>query len=560
MFVIRLSWVCCVLLLASAAGAAPTLEEAFELRARAENREFAELESQLRTWHDAGEHMRVVGALAVLALGPPSTTARLEEWAEAMPGSALAHMANARRELALGWRARGSGMSNTVTDKGRALAQHHAGRSLALADEAAAMEPTWALPHVSRLRAARLLGDRELEAAAFQQGVTLEPANRAIWEHGMLGRMRRWGGSHEELEELGKHAQGAASLNPELVLLQGLADWDRGRDLMMASDWAGAHAAFTRALRFGERADALSNRAWCALKLGRPAEGLADVERAIALDPWGEDHHIRKAHLLAGLSRFAESRDAADIAHRLEPGEPHNAWMRGWAEKQLQRQQRWEAFKAEPTVKEALAYASGWLYYHMVESVVFLIGVAALVRGGRWWLRRRAGPATADAQPSTVADTEPAVAHSAAPDATRAPLATPRGVGILLLRAYVWLQIAHHVSAYVAFWDGASALHRYVDLPITAIALLGALGFAHRWVIGIREFWRLWAVVYPVWNAIFNLLLSGHTWEVALGDFVVMTFSLLPVYLALLAYGFASNRLWEGPSVHEQVVAARVQA
>ena len=60
-----------------------------------------------------------------------------------------------------------------------------------------------------------------------------------------------------------------------------------------------------------------------------------------------------------------------------------------------------------------------------------------------------------------------------------------------------------HLLEYSTNWNGHTAVDFYADMPITGIALAGAIGFIQRWRLVNARVWRLWAWVYPLWNLVF---------------------------------------------------------
>ena len=85
-------------------------------------------------------------------------------------------------------------------------------------------------------------------------------------------------------------------------------------------DWQAAIRWYDRALEMDpQHFGALGNRGFCKQKLGRAAEGLVDIDAALALAPNDAMLHMMRAQVLRELGRVDESRDELDTAIRLAP-------------------------------------------------------------------------------------------------------------------------------------------------------------------------------------------------------------------------------------------------
>src|SRR5262249_3826411 len=116
-----------------------------------------------------------------------------------------------------------------------------------------------------------------------------------------------------------------------------------------------------------------------------------------------------------------------------------------------------------------------------------------------------------------------------------------------LLRSVLIVITLHHVWSYTMNFSEADAVTIGVDLPITAIALLGALAYASGRRLTRPALWRLSAVLFPVWNVVFHFAFQGATLEQwPLWGFAHL--ELLPVYGSLFAYGFGARAIWSAPA------------
>jgi hypothetical protein len=118
--------------------------------------------------------------------------------------------------------------------------------------------------------------------------------------------------------------------------------------------------------------------------------------------------------------------------------------------------------------------------------------------------------------------------------------------GLQMVRAFVWLIVVYHVLGYSeSFRPGADLRVLVPDVAITAIALLGALGFAHGLRLGAAWLWKVWAIAFPAWNTLYPVYLMGFGWE-QWPSWCMVHGLLLPVYAALFYYGYGCQALWAG--------------
>jgi hypothetical protein len=84
-----------------------------------------------------------------------------------------------------------------------------------------------------------------------------------------------------------------------------------------------------------------------------------------------------------------------------------------------------------------------------------------------------------------------------------------------------------------------------LDDVVTAVAMIGLLGFAYRRAFGGRRIWKVWAVLFPLSNAAIGVWVypkqnSTGAW---VGYFVAMLL-LSPQYWAVIRYAYRSDALW----------------
>ena len=102
-------------------------------------------------------------------------------------------------------------------------------------------------------------------------------------------------------------------------------DWyKKGLDAIRSAKWPQAVDLLSKALRSGsldkkKAANAYYQRAWAQSKLGKPSDSLADVEKAIQLNPNSSLYHHMRAWWLMKHKRYQEALEECRVALRLNP-------------------------------------------------------------------------------------------------------------------------------------------------------------------------------------------------------------------------------------------------
>jgi hypothetical protein len=514
------------------------------LRALLVARDFDALEARFaaaRSAPDAHELTLLVDVFANLAA---DADVALDTWRAERPQSAPAQLALARRELERAWEARGRGFANTVDAEERGRMRVHALRAAELAADLAARDALWLDAYGVQIGVSQLLGDPALAERALAAARALDPTHYGVWVSYINLFRRRWGGSYEAQEQVARAAQAHAAANPRLRLLLGAADQDRGADLADQGRHPEALAAYDRALLHGDEPRRLHQRSHRRIDLGDLPGAWADLERALALAPYLAELHEHRAELCQAERDFACLAEATARALELDPTvERYPGWH------------AWAVWAAENPGAAARALernsVQDWLYrngYKLLRHALASAVVATLAGLGYYALRaRRRLARESDAAASPITRLPAAHPLSGAPAAARPSMAErlPR-TGVLMVRAYVWLQIVFHGLVYSEQLGSSSASPTLgLDLAVTLPALAGALGFAHGWRLGWAWLWRLWALLFPAWNAFQQLQLIGFYWE-HWPAWAMLHVPLLPLYAALFAYGWGCPALWAG--------------
>lgn len=250
--------------------------------------------------------------------GDPEIAQPLDAWIKQQPGDAFAYLARGVYRLKMGWLSRGGKFaSQTSPGQFRDMA---AWRALAVADldQAIKRMPRLVEAYCYLIEADQTAGSQRARAL-FERAIKINPDSFIAREFYLHTLTPRWGGSYEAMAQFIQTFRDADSRTPELRALAGriaadqadmLAYADRnteakalfiealskgdfwytnqsyGELLYQLGDHAGAREQFTKVIRHKPG----FKRAWWFRALTYRAtrsyaEALADIERALAIEP-----------------------------------------------------------------------------------------------------------------------------------------------------------------------------------------------------------------------------------------------------------------------------------
>jgi tetratricopeptide (TPR) repeat protein len=241
---------------------------------------------------------------------------------------------------------------------------------------------------------------------------------------------------------------------------------------------------------------------------------LDDLNRALALRPHYPQSLSRRAAVYATMGMFDPAIADWELALALDPLDAHYA-------KQLERANRYRLRKDLVENPTADKWIGAGVSFLLVNSILGAVGLLAY-----WFYRKARVRAGALPDPSDTLEIDPV-----------------QPLGFRIWRLYLWLISLLHLGLYATRWSSMTQIDRFVDVPITGIALLGALGYVQRWRLMHVRLWQLWAFVFPVWNVTLHFVFQHaelYMWPTWGFTHLICA----PVYAALLIYGFYSKTIW----------------
>ncbi|MFC4726921.1 tetratricopeptide repeat protein [Coralloluteibacterium thermophilus] len=260
-------------------------------------------------------------------------------WHDASPGSAFATMALATHHAAIGWRARGGALASRVSHERFERMHRQFEHAVPLYGRVLTIEPRLSVACVKLMEIGAQVSD-ELEAAATEHCLSVDPDSYHVAYQLIRGAQPRWGGSDAALRHAVAYAAARVERNPILGALLGEA---AGDEPSMASDRAAAADALASAaamapsggllrsagLGYREKDDpwralvylSQSTRFWPTdadyfsargrllfEDLDDAAWARADLLRALQLEPDGANHHYTLGRILQRTDGYAAAR------------------------------------------------------------------------------------------------------------------------------------------------------------------------------------------------------------------------------------------------------------
>lgn len=205
---------------------------------------------------------------------------RLREWLERKPDSYAARLALGAYYVHLGWVSRGARFASETDPSQFHLMHDYFDRARSHLELALRLNNRLMFAYSALSDSEMARSDKKEMARLIEAGLTMDPLSRTMHRDRLQGLQRRWGGSIPKMRQYLLAHRKAFEEHSDLRSLRGWPDFDEGQDLMDAGDYAGAVAAFTKALAYGEDGTFRHYRGNALLRLRRYDEAIADQKQA----------------------------------------------------------------------------------------------------------------------------------------------------------------------------------------------------------------------------------------------------------------------------------------
>ncbi len=259
---------------------------------------------------DARREGDLLRVLAAFESADPALTPLLDAWVAATDAWP-ARLARATHFNAVAWQRRGSKWSRETSDEQRAELREVLKKSVDDAKLVLERNPKAAPAYRLLISAAMAIGDNRACLRLAEQALAIAPASLRIRTRLAGCMLPRWGGSYEALTALAQEASTHVKENPALASLAGWVDWDRGRIVANDKRYDEAIGFYTKAIGAGEYWEFYESRARAYYAQKRYTDALADLARALALEPDDPDVLVLRAKTLKALGRQEDA--IADI-------------------------------------------------------------------------------------------------------------------------------------------------------------------------------------------------------------------------------------------------------
>jgi tetratricopeptide (TPR) repeat protein len=303
------------------------------------SRSFDQLDTLLSAYSDSAGRdyrmeYRLFDAYDAFDVAIPSLKPLFDEWVDQHPQSAPARLARGTYLAARAWKARGAKESNETSRAqfremdaffARASADFYFGMRL---------DPRSIVPYDGLMGIAMNEPDHAMGRLLLDRGLKLQPYSFILRLAYMWSLLPRWGGSYAAMEEFARESAPFAARNPRIKALAGYEDWDRGRVLEEKKDYAGAEAAFTRALAAGDASQFRLDRGDFYWRREKFREAFEDLNRALLQRPQhsrGLYERSKVAYHLGfhgsgeeRMSMFTQAYDDAELSVALDPTDEYH--------------------------------------------------------------------------------------------------------------------------------------------------------------------------------------------------------------------------------------------
>lgn len=321
----------CASVALSARATAPLPTRPLEVLRLLRARDFATLTRAIEDRQSAVERdIRQENALAALVssfdMPDPEMTPLLDEWVRVAPKSFAPRLARAVHRVALAWAQRGSRYADKTTEEQFAGMEAFLEQAVDDARAVIAQNSKVIEAHRVMIKTSMAFGDQETCAMAAAHGMRGLPASLRIRTALATCFLPRWGGSYRLLEELAREAEEHVKDNPQLTVLRGFVDWDRGN--LADSGTVEEMEHYDRAVQSGALSLFYYDRARAHLYNKHYMEALDDATRAMELMPDDPSTLLVRARALRWLGRHADAVATVHLVEEIEPASTELAAFR----------------------------------------------------------------------------------------------------------------------------------------------------------------------------------------------------------------------------------------
>lgn len=256
----------------------------------------------------------VADSIEAFQTADPELEEPLTEWIRQRPRSVNALLARAAFLVRMAWHARGGKFIPDTSSEQITGMDRFFDRAEADIEAALRLDPDhFAAFELSRNIAMARGAHAQLQSAG-QKLLEISPLSFLANSRRFLAP--RWGGSYLELARLASQMKTLSARNPRLAVLQGYADWDRGRTAAELEDSTTALRLLDQSLAFGDHWQFLQDRGELLYRLKDYKKALADFDRLLDQRPQQVDGLRHHAMCLYNLVLSAPHKERRKLLHQ----------------------------------------------------------------------------------------------------------------------------------------------------------------------------------------------------------------------------------------------------
>ncbi len=215
----------------------------------------------------------------------PGIDRQLKQWIEKHPDSYQPLLATGIHYYRKAWDARGHKWASETEEHQFEAMRKHFRESRANLKESINLKPDNYLAHIYLLLMWSTLGDDDETLNHYRKAIRIHPESYLSRYKFITTLTPRWGGSYDKMAKYAKQARPYRNSNPRLNELPGWMYYDFARTNMNKNDYAAATEASNKALELSESDRFYLQRAKIHFHQTDHEEALADLDRAIELNP-----------------------------------------------------------------------------------------------------------------------------------------------------------------------------------------------------------------------------------------------------------------------------------
>ena len=250
----------------------------------------------------------------------PEIAGQLARWRDAYPNSFAPHLAFGLYSAEIGWAMRGEKTVDRTNPKRFEAMRGYFEAAVDSLRKAVTLRPKDEIAWAALIGMANVMGNRAHVASLFDEAMQQVPDSSLVYGKYFIALAPKWGGSIKKQRELKRRIRQSFPGNPDFAWIEDVDEIEQGWRFYRRREYEAAAKHFEKLVAKRESAESRWGRAMSLCAIGRCAEAVPEMQRALSLNPGSAQYYIELASLQAHQK---EMWDAAarnfDIGISLDP-------------------------------------------------------------------------------------------------------------------------------------------------------------------------------------------------------------------------------------------------